>query len=280
MTVRRIRFASADSGWAVVEAAGDDGTPIVLVGPLVHLEEREHAHVVGTWVQDSRYGPQVKVTEARPLPPSDAPAVIAYLCRVKHVGVKRAAWLIERYGTPTVFDAIDEDPHAAFTAAGIRRGAVAEATRSWEQLRVTRRLHLLLAPHGLAYLASRLRETYGDSAHRVVSERPYELTSVFGVGFRIADQIAQRARREPGQPRPHARGDAARAVRGRARRQHLPAGGRAAVQRRRAPRPARAGRTRDRSSSSRPAISSARGSGSTAPRPPSSRPSWPSASRS
>ena len=54
-------------------------------------------------------------------------------------------------------------------------------------------------------------------------------------------------RREPGQPRPHARGDVARAVRGRAGRQHLPAGGRAAVQRRRALRPARAGRTRDRS---------------------------------
>ena len=200
VTVRRIRFASADSGWAVVEAAGDDGTPIVLVGPLVHLEDRERAHVVGTWVQDSRYGPQVKVTEARPLPPSDGPAVVAYLCRVKHVGVKRAAWLIERYGTSTVFDAIDEDPHTAFTAAGIRRGAVADATRSWEQLRVTRRLHLLLAPHGLAYLASRLRETYGDSAHRVVSERPYELTSVFGVGFRIADQIAQRLGVSPDSP--------------------------------------------------------------------------------
>jgi exodeoxyribonuclease V alpha subunit len=190
--VRRTRFASAESGWAVVEAAADDGTPIVLVGPLVHLEDRERAHVVGTWVEDRRYGPQVKVSEATPLPPTDGQAVVAYLCRVKHVGVKRATWLIERYGAAAVFDAIDEDPHAAFAAAGIRRGSVAQATRSWEQLRVTRRLHLLLAPHGLAYLASRLRESYGDSAHRVVSERPYELTSVFGVGFRIADQIAQR----------------------------------------------------------------------------------------
>ena len=90
MIVRRTRFASTETGWAVVEAAGEDGIPIVLVGPLVHLEDRERAHVVGTWVQDSRYGPQVKVTEARPLPPSDLPAVIAYLCRVKHIGAKRA----------------------------------------------------------------------------------------------------------------------------------------------------------------------------------------------
>ena len=90
-----------------------------------------------------------------------------------------------------MFDAIDRDPHAAFTAAGIRRARVAEATRSWEQLRVTRRLHLLLAPHGLAYLAARIRESYGDGAQRYVAARPYELTSVFGVGVLTADRIAR-----------------------------------------------------------------------------------------
>jgi exodeoxyribonuclease V alpha subunit len=202
VTVRRTRFASDETGFAVVEAAGEDGTPIVLVGPLVHLEDQERARVVGTWVQDSRYGPQVKVTEATPLGPTDAdgPVAIAYLVRVKHVGVKRATRLVETYGAGAVFDVIDRDPHAAFTAAGIRSGRAAEATRSWERLRVTRRLHLLLAPHGLAYLAGRIRETYGDGAHRVVSDRPYELTSVFGVGFRIADQIAQRLGVNPDSP--------------------------------------------------------------------------------
>jgi len=194
VTVRRTRFASADTGWAVVEAAGDDGTPIVLVGPLTHLEDGERAHVVGTSVQDSRYGPQIKVIEATPLPPTDAdaPTAIAYLIRVKHVGVKRAAALVEGYGAAAVFDAIDRDPHAAFTAAGIGRGKVAEATRSWEQLRVTRRLHLLLAPDGLARLVAPIEKAYGPSAHRIVSERPYELTSVFGVGFLTADRIARR----------------------------------------------------------------------------------------
>jgi len=194
VTVRRTRFASADSGWAVVEAAGDDGTPIVLVGPLIHLEDGERAHVVGTSVQDSRYGPQIKVAEATPLPPTDAdvPTAIAYLVRVKHVGVKRATALVESYGAGAVFDVIDRDPHAAFTAAGIRRGKVAEATQSWEKLRVTRRLHLLLAPDGLARLVAPIEKTYGPSAHRIVSERPYELTSVFGVGFLTADRIARR----------------------------------------------------------------------------------------
>jgi exodeoxyribonuclease V alpha subunit len=192
VTVRRTRYASPESGWAVIEAAGADGTAVVLVGPLIHLEERERAHVVGTWVQDSRYGRQVKVSEANPLPPSDADAdvVIAYLLRVKNVGPKRAGLLLERFGPAGTFEAIDRDPHAALAASGISGRALVEATHAWERLRVTRRLHLLLAPYGLAYLAARLREAYGDSAHRVVSERPYELTSVFGVGFLTADRIA------------------------------------------------------------------------------------------
>jgi exodeoxyribonuclease V alpha subunit len=193
VTVRHIRFSNPETGWAVLDAAASDGTPIVLVGPLIHLEARERAHVKGSWVQDSRYGRQVKVTQASPLPPSDTDedAVLAYLVRVKHVGAKRAARLVEQYGPASTFDAIDHDPHATLKAAGIRGVALAEATRSWERLRVTRRLHLLLAPHGLAYLASRIRETYGDGAHRIVSERPYELTSVFGVGFFTADRIAR-----------------------------------------------------------------------------------------
>ena len=69
VTVRYVRYANEATGWAVLDAAVADGTPVALVGPLVHLEERERARVTGTWVDDSRYGRQVKVTEARPLPP-------------------------------------------------------------------------------------------------------------------------------------------------------------------------------------------------------------------
>jgi exodeoxyribonuclease V alpha subunit len=190
VTIRRTRYASEQTGWAVVEAADREGDHLVLVGPLSHLEERERAHIVGKWVDDSRYGMQVKVAEARPLPPSDAEALTAYLVRVKHVGAKRARMLLDRYGASEVLEAIDRDPHGAFSNAGLRRGRALEATASWEALRVTRQLHLMLAPHGLAYLVKRIHQYYGDGAHRIVRERPYELTSVFGVGFLLADRIA------------------------------------------------------------------------------------------
>jgi exodeoxyribonuclease V alpha subunit len=189
--VRRTRFASEETGWAVVDAADEAGEPVVLVGPLSHLEDHERARVIGTWVHDSRYGLQVKVSEARPLPPSDTETLIVYLRRVKHVGAKRAATLIGRYGSEGVLDAIDRDPEGAFGAVGLRRQRAEDAAASWHELRVTRQLHLLLAPHGLGYLVKRIHTEYGSTAHRVVSERPYELTSVFGVGFLVADRIAR-----------------------------------------------------------------------------------------
>jgi exodeoxyribonuclease V alpha subunit len=191
VTVRRVRFANPDSGWAVLEAAAGDGTPVTLVGPLVHLEERERVQVSGEWVIDSRYGAQVKVSQARPLPPDDPQALISYLKRIRHVGAKRAAQLVDRHGPAGAFEAIDADPLLAFAAVGLRHLRAEEAAASWRELRITRRLHLMLAPHGLAYLAGRIHEHYGSWAHETLERNPYELTSVFGVGFAIADRIAR-----------------------------------------------------------------------------------------
>jgi exodeoxyribonuclease V alpha subunit len=191
ITVRRRRFAQENTGFAVLEAVADDGKPLVLVGPLVHLEERERAHVRGTWVNDTRYGPQVRVSEAHPLAPADVDSLRALLVRVRHVGAKRAQRLIDTYGSADVLDTIDTDPETAFAGTGLRGRRAREAASSWEELRSTRLLHMLLAPHGLAYLAPRIHAEYGFNAHRVVKERPYELTSVFGVGFHSADRIAR-----------------------------------------------------------------------------------------
>ncbi len=196
--IRRLRWASDETGFAVVDAERD-GDELVLVGAIAHLEERERVRVAGVWQDDRRFGLQVRVATAEPLPPSGDAALLAYLRRVRHVGPARAARLLDRYG-PGVLDAIDRDPHGALRAAGLNPTRTSEAVRSWHALRSTRALHLLLAPHGLAWLVPRIAEVHGDRAHQVVRERPYELTSVFGVGFRTADTIARAGGAGPDAP--------------------------------------------------------------------------------
>src|SRR3954469_23311913 len=97
VVVRRRRWASEDSGFAVIDAERD-GDEIVLVGPIGHLEERERARVRGTGRADRRFGMQVKVATAEPLAPAGDTALLVYLRRVEHVGLTRAARLLDRYG--------------------------------------------------------------------------------------------------------------------------------------------------------------------------------------
>ena len=202
IVVRRIRFSSEETGFAVVDA-DRDGDELVLIGPLAHLEEREHVKISGVWHDDKRYGPQVKVSLAESVPPSGDEALMAYLKRVRHVGAIRASKLLDRYGDH-VLDVIDEDPGLAFRRIGLNPQRAREAAKSWNALRSTRALHLLLAPHGLAWLVPRIAAEYGERAHDTVRKRPYELTNVFGVGFQIADTIARAAgvpRDSPGRRR-------------------------------------------------------------------------------
>ena len=187
--IRRTRWSSDETGFAIVDAERD-GDEITLVGTLAHLEERERVRISGEWQDDKRYGLQVKVATAEPLAPTGEAALLVYLKRVRHVGGRRAERLLELYGDD-VLEVIDRDPKVAFRRMGLSAGRITEAVKSWDELRSSRALHLLLAPHGLAWLVARIEKHYGSRAHRIVRERPYELTSVFGIGFNIADTIAR-----------------------------------------------------------------------------------------
>ena len=165
---------------------------MVLVGPLAHLEERERADVTGAWVRDPRYGPQVKVSEAQPLRADgrgrahrlpaprastsgrDAPPP----CYAAH-GAQRA----RARSTPT--------RSARSRTRGFRPRRAAEAARSWERCGSRAACTCCSRRTGSPTSRRGIHRHYGDRAHRVVAERPYELTSVFGVGFAIADPIAR-----------------------------------------------------------------------------------------
>src|SRR5687767_2320753 len=88
VVVRRLRFAAEDTGFAVVDAVRE-GDDVVLVGTLAHLEERERVRIEGVWADDRRFGLQVKVRVAESVPPSGDEALMAYLRRVKHIGLGR-----------------------------------------------------------------------------------------------------------------------------------------------------------------------------------------------
>ena len=238
-------LASDETGFAVLDAERD-GDEIVLVGPIAHLEERERVRDRAARGRTTgASGCRSRSRRAEPLAPvGRGRAARLPAARQARRAAARATQLLDALRRRTCSRRSTRDPRARVPRRRAEPEAHDEAVQSWDGLRSTPRA----APAARAARARLARPAHRTSttatrAHRVVRERPYELTSVFGVGFQTADTIARAA----GVARRRARRARARRVlhvlaRGRARRLDLPAGRRARHARRRAARRRAAGR--------------------------------------
>ena len=200
--IRRRRFANEQTGFAVIDA-DRDGDEIVLVGDArAPGGARARRVVQGVWQDDRALRPADQGRDrraGRAVGRQGADRVPRARQAHRRRPGRAAARALRRRACSTRSTATRA---AAFRVAGLNPRRTNEAIKSWNALRSTRALHLMLAPHGLAWLVPRIANEYGDRAHDVVRRRPYELTSVFGVGFQTADTIARAAWTPAGRARP------------------------------------------------------------------------------
>ena len=198
MTIEFFRFVSEDGTFAVAEATLEDGTAMPVVGPLGHLEEDDRALVRGSVEHHPRHGLQITVAEAQPLDPTGAEGARRYLRSLPGIGRKRAEELVADHGDG-VFDVIDGDPYAVFSALkGVGPETASRAADEWVERRMERRLYTLLAPYGLSRYVGEVVALHGSAAAEMVIEDPYSLTKIAGIGFHSADRLAIDNGVEPG----------------------------------------------------------------------------------
>jgi exodeoxyribonuclease V alpha subunit len=189
--VLRVIFKADDDGYAVLEVRDTESRDKhPLVGPVAHLNPGERAEVSGEWQTHETYGRQLRAQRAVPMDPEDRDGRIAYLATLRHIGPARAMRLVDEHGEE-VLQRIAADPEAVFASlTGVNRSQAEAAADSWHAGRAIRDLHVQLAPHGLAHLATAIHTRFAESAMAVLHEDPYRLTEVEGVGFARADKIA------------------------------------------------------------------------------------------
>jgi exodeoxyribonuclease V alpha subunit len=195
-------FRAEDDGYAVLEVEdAETGEGFALVGPVAHLSAGDRAEVSGEWQTHPRFGRQLRARGALPLDPADREGRIAYLTSLRHIGPARAERLVEEHGED-VLQAIAANPAAVFGALrGVSGKQARAAAESWQASRAVRDLHVQLAPHGLAHLATAIHNRFGERSTTILFEDPYRLTEVDGVGFARADRIALAADVPPESPR-------------------------------------------------------------------------------
>ena len=112
---------------------------------------------------------------------------------VKGFPKKVTADLIEKFGNEGLVDILDNDIEKLLEFKGIKKKRLAKMQARWKQFRSLRELGSFLSPFGvtpgiLSIIAGAMKEVQNPAEK--IKNNPYILTSIRGIGFKRADEIA------------------------------------------------------------------------------------------
>lgn len=201
-TVERITFYNPENGYTVLRLDADDAPPeargneglVTVVGTMPELAVGEQVEFGGRWMDDPRYGRQLRADQVLPIPPQTRQGIVAYLIdHVRGVGERTAERIYQFFGEDTVA-ILESEPQRVAEVPSLKPQIVANIVEAFNQNRLERQVMIQLQGYGItAKMARKLYDHYGALTLQVVTHEPYQLADeVDGIGFKRADSIALR----------------------------------------------------------------------------------------
>ncbi len=194
--IDRLTYYNPENGYTIARLVVEGQRErIAIVGTLASIEEGESIEVEGAWTNHPKYGKQFKVEHYKAVYPSTLEGMQKYLGSglIKGIGPKSAKRIVEHFGEETL-DIIDADPQQLAEVPKLGKKKVELIAAAWDEQRQIKDVMVFLQSHGITTgYAVKIFKTYGQEAIQKVRSDPYRLErDVDGIGFRIADRIAQR----------------------------------------------------------------------------------------
>jgi exodeoxyribonuclease V alpha subunit len=194
--VERVTFFNEENGFCILKVKVKGHRDLVtILGSLPSVNAGEWLNAEGAWERNREFGPQFRAAHIVSSPPTTIEGIEKYLASgmVKGIGPVYAKKLVAKFGD-RIFDVIETKSASLETVDGVgpkRRKLIKDA---WAEQKVVREIMVFLHSHGVSTSrAARIYKTYGDRAIDTVRANPYALAKdIHGVGFKSADQIAQR----------------------------------------------------------------------------------------
>lgn len=194
--IERVTFHNEETGFAVlrVKVKGQRDL-ITVIGSLPAVTAGEWLTAEGRWVRDKDHGLQLKADFLKCSEPTSIEGIEKYLGSglIKGIGPVYAKKLVARFGEK-VFEVIEQTSAQLEQIDGIGPGRRRKIKEAWAEQRVIRDIMVFLHTHGVGTSrATRIYKTYGEAAIETVRSNPYLLAQdIPGIGFKTADQVAQR----------------------------------------------------------------------------------------
>lgn len=194
--VELITFHSEETGFCVlkVKARGFRET-VAVVGKLPRINVGEWIKARGKWNIDRKHGRQFLAEHLEAVVPDSLEGIEKFLGSglIKGIGPVYAKKLVDAFGMG-VLDVIENRSAELERVDGIGKLRRQQIKESWKAQKTIREIMSFLFANGVSTgRAFRIYKAYGDQAIAKVRLDPYCLArDIHGIGFKIADQIAEK----------------------------------------------------------------------------------------
>lgn len=193
-TIERIMFQASDTGFAVFQVQVKSNQSITARGYLHAIHAGEQVTLTGSWVTHPKWGRQFEAQSCIVVAPTTPLGLKKYLASglIKGIGPVYAERLVDHFGDK-VLEIITHEPARLAEVPGIGDGRIQKIVCAWHDQKELSRVMVFLQDKGISSTyAIKIYKKYGQNAIAIVQENPYRLaTDIWGIGFKLADQIAR-----------------------------------------------------------------------------------------
>ncbi len=194
--VELITFHSEETGFCVLKVkARGHREMVAVVGKVPRIAVGEWIKARGRWTIDRKHGRQFQAEHLEAVVPDSLAGIEKFLGSglIKGIGPVYAKKLVESFGLG-VLDVIENRSAELERVDGIGKLRRQQIKESWKAQKTIREIMTFLFAHGVSTgRAFRIYKAYGEEAIARVRLDPYCLArDIHGIGFKIADQIAER----------------------------------------------------------------------------------------
>jgi exodeoxyribonuclease V alpha subunit len=195
--ISAIRFRNSE-GWSVFSIKSAT-TTVNCTGTLADMcDSGVEVTCTGIW-EESKFGRQLKCEQIVPTPPDvkTDEGIVRLLQRLPGIGPKKAMQAVMQHGHEEAWKLACTDPEAI----GVKPEHAEEAKAISATLLESYAATVYLLGLGLTdHQAGVIYRQYGSQTVKVVSEDPYRMTEIDGMGFISVDKIALKAGVSVGNP--------------------------------------------------------------------------------
>ena len=195
--IEKIKFRNEENGYTIMTVTDQsDGDEVVMVGVLSYAAEGDMIQASGHMTEHPVYGEQLQIESYELKNPEDAASMERYLGSgaIKGIGVAMAARIVRRFKADT-FRIMEEEPERLSEIKGISEKMAMAIAEQVQDKKEMRQAMMFLQNYGITLnLAAKIYQEYGPKLYGIIRENPYRLADdIPGVGFKMADEIAQKA---------------------------------------------------------------------------------------